>query len=149
MTDETRQPTRDELLAMAYVDGELDTEERGEVERRMGAEPALAREVAQLQKLAVIARQTAPPEPMDHEWQRLESGFVQPGGRLLGFLFLIVAGLGMAGWLAYEIAVDSEMPLGMKVLLGLGSLGLFLLFFVVLRGRLRTLPYDPYTEVKR
>ena len=36
-----------------------------------------------------------------------------------------------------------------KTLLGSAVTGLVLLFLVVLRGRLRTLPHDPYTKVQR
>ena len=149
MTDREREPTRDELLAMAYVDGELDRAAREELERRMADEPALAREVAELKKLEVIARQTAPPEPMDHEWNRLRKGLVHRGGHLVGFLFLALGSIGLAVWGMIGVLRDDETELTAKVLLSLLILGALTLFLVILRGRLRTLPYDPYTEVQR
>lgn len=149
MTDREREPTRDELLAMAYVDGELDRATRAEMDRRMASEPALAREVAELKRLEVIARQTAPPEPMDHEWNRLKRGLVHRGGHFVGFLLLALGSLGLAAWGVIGVLRDEETELTGKVLLSLLILGALTLFLVVLRGRLRTLPYDPYTEVQR
>ena len=143
-----REPTRDELLAMAYADGELPADARRELEERMAHEPALRREVAELRKLEVLARQVAPREPKDHEWDRLESGIVHPAGIGLGFLALFVGVLGITIWGGWELAV-SDLELLPKILLFLILGGFVLLFLVVLRARLRTIPYDPYTEVKR
>lgn len=149
MTDTKREPTRDELLAMAYVDGELERAAREDFEHRMATEPALVREVAELRKLEVIARQTAPPEPMDYEWRRLGRGGVHRGGHFLGFLFLALGSLGLSGWAAVEILRAEDLAPFPKICLALGVLGAVILFLVILRGRLRTLPYDPYTEVER
>jgi len=144
----SREPSRDELLAMAYVDGELAPEARAEVEARMATESALAGEVAQLQKLAVLARQVAPREPKDYEWDRLNKELVHSTGLSLGWILTIVGVFGLAlvgivGVLRAEI--HPIVKLCSCVALG----GLLLLFLFTLRGRLRTLPYDPYTEVER
>ena len=149
MTQEKREPTRDELLAMAYVDGELADDARTEFEARLASEPALLREVAELKKLEVIARQTAPPEPIDHEWKRLEKEVVHAGGHFLGFLLAALGTLGLAGWGMLEVFRDDELTLVPKLLIGMTIGGFAVLFLVILRARLRTLPYDPYTEVQR
>lgn len=141
-------PTRDELLAMAYADDELDPDARIEFEKRMGSEAALRREVAELKKLAVIARQAAPREPIDDEWDRLDRGLVHRGGLSLGFLALFTGVVGLAAWLGWQLAT-SELQPAVKVLVFLPIGGLVLIFLLVLRARLRTMPYDPYTEVKR
>ncbi len=143
-----REPTQDELLAMAYVDGELEEGARRELERRMEGEPALRREVAELRKLAVIARLTTPPEPMDHEWRALERDWIHAGGSRLG---LSLVGVGVAAgtlWLCFELFA-SEAALLAKLAGAAGLIGVLILFLVTLRARLRTLPYDPYTEVER
>lgn len=149
MTDTKREPSRDELLAMAYVDGELDDGARAEFEGRLASEPALLREVAELKKLEVIARQTAPPEPIDHEWKRLDKEVVHTGGHFLGFLVATLGTLGLAGWGMLEVFRDDELAILPKLLIGMTIGGFALLFLVILRARLRTLPYDPYTEVQR
>lgn len=148
MKAEDREPTRDELLAMAYADGELADEARTEFEQRLAKEPALAREVATLKRLELIARRTAPKEPMDHEWDRLRRDTVHRGGTSLGFTMLLVGTLGAAGWAVVELAL-SELALLPKLLALLAVGGLAVLFLVTLRARMRTLPYDPYTEVQR
>ena len=63
----------------------------------------------------MIARQTAPPEPMDHEWNRLRKGLVHRGGHFLGFLFLAL--LAAQGFdLVRANALKLPMILGFTVL---------------------------------
>jgi anti-sigma factor RsiW len=148
MSERERHPTRDQLLAMAYVDDELEEEARQELDQRMANEPELRREVAELQALNVIARRIAPPEPMDHEWAELEREPLQRGAGWLGMALVLVGTVGVGGWTIFEI-VASDLPLFPKVSVTALLAGLFLLLATVLRGRLRTLPFDPYTKVKR
>jgi len=146
--DRPREPSRDELLAMAYVDGELPAEEAGSFEKRLATEPALAREVAELQKLGILARQVAPPEPKDHEWARIERGVIHGTGWTLGWILTAFGSLALA--VAGVLCVwTSDVDPRIKFCLCVASLGLLILFLLVLRARLRTLPFDPYTEVKR
>ncbi len=142
------EPTRDQLLAMAYVDGELTDEARAELERRLASEPGLRREVVELQKLELIARSAAPQEPMDHEWERLAVEPLQRGTLALGWILLLAGTLGLGGF-ALFLLFSSDAPLAVKCLLGALVAGGALLLLATLRARLRTLPYDPYTEVKR
>ena len=142
-------PTSDQLAAMAYVDGELAPQACRELEARLASSPMLAREVAELQRLAVLARLAAPPEPMDSEWQRIRLDPLQRAALPLGWLTF---GLGLAGlalvslWLFLS---DPAVPSALRWLGGLAALGLGVLFASVLRNRLRTLPFDPYRDVER
>jgi len=148
MTSTEREPSHDELLAMAYADGELDPRERGAFEQRLAASPALAREVARYQRLQTLASQMAPPEPMDHEWRRLSRDPVQRLLLVFGWILLALASGTLLVWSEYSIAV-SHMSLVPKLALGGFLLGATLLAAAVLRARLRTRPYDRYTEVQR
>ena len=148
MTAAETHPTRDELLAMAYVDDELAPEARAEVERRMATEPTLAREVARYQGLAVLARQVAPPEPMDHEWRRLEREPLHRTSTVAGWVLLCLGALGLGAWVVYELLIAPIGPLP-KALACAVVVGVLVLFLATLRARLRTLPYDPYLEVQR
>ena len=143
-----REPTRDELLAMAYADGELDAQARARFEQRLAAEPALAREVADLKRLELLARHAAPPEPMDHEWERLARSSGQRGLWSAGWLLFGAGLLGLAAWglTCLECAQVSWVP---KVLVPLAILGALLLVGAAVRARARTLRYDPYRDVKR
>lgn len=148
MTAPETEPTRDELLAMAYVDGELDEAARVEFDARLRAEPALLREVSELRQFGVIARQVAPPEPMDYEWERLDKEVLYGGSQRLGLFLIALAAAGFALLGVITIWASSLEPVP-KFLVGALLLGLSLVFLATLRGRLRTLPHDPYTEVRR
>jgi anti-sigma factor RsiW len=148
MKPSEREPSRDELLAMAYADGELAGEERAAFERRLAEDVQLAREVARYQSLQVLARQAAPPEPMDFEWRRLARDPLQRALAFGGWLLAALGALGLVAWGEYVVAV-SDMPLLPKLALGGLVLGIALLFAAAIRARLRTHAYDPYTEVQR
>lgn len=148
MTTRDAHPTRDELLAMAYVDGELERGAQAEFHARVAREPALARLVVEYQRIELAARQAAPPEPMDHEWRRLSEDGVQQAGLGAGWFLLAAGGIGLAGWVSFEV-LRSDLPALVKLLLAALALGFTILFLLTLRGRLRTLPYDPYTKVER
>jgi anti-sigma factor RsiW len=143
-----REPTREELLAMAYVDGELDPAARREFEALLPGRSDLAREVVQFQRLALLAREVAPPEPMDFEWRRLAQDPLHRAGSGLGFFLLSAGALGLLGWGSVAL-FTSELELVTKALIFALLLGATLLFVATLRARLRTLPFDPYTEIQR
>jgi anti-sigma factor RsiW len=143
-----REPTRDELLAMAWVDGELAGEERESFERRLAEEEALRREVGELQRLALLARASRPCEPMDFEWARLRRDPLQRTAVVLGFALLALGVLGLSV-LALVALETAHVPLLVKAL-GLAlAFGLALLGLAALRARLATRRYDPYREVER
>ena len=141
-------PHRDELLAMAYVDGELSREDRVAFEARMEREPGLVREVAAQQRLAVLARAAAPREPLDVEWQRIASSTLHRVGLPLGWTLLALGAAGLAVWCAYEVAIA---PIGLapKLLTAVLAAGFLVLFLLAVRARMATKPFDPYDGVKR
>jgi len=141
-------PTPDELLAMAYVDGELHGEQRASFEARLASDPRLLREVAEHNSLAVLARQVTPKEPMDHEWERMEQetlhGAVLPMSLVLSAAGAI--GLILCGMLGI---LFSDLPIMLRLFFLLLMGGLASAFLLVLRARIRTHHLDPYTSVKR
>jgi anti-sigma factor RsiW len=141
-------PTPAELLAMAYVDGELAPAERAAFEARLEREPALVREVAAQQRLAVLARAAAPREPIDREWAAIERSMITRAGVPLSWALLALGVAGLASWCAFEVACC---PIGWipKVLTGAIASGFLLLFLLALRTRLRTKAFDPYDDVRR
>lgn len=143
-----RDPHPDELLAMAWVDDELDVAARAAFEARLADEPALRREVAALRKLEVLARSAAPPEPADHEWEALRRDPLQRGTLGIGWLLAIFGGLGLSACALWLLLTSGLAAAPKACLVGL-VVGLALLFLAVLRARLRLLPHDPYTEVRR
>lgn len=133
---------------MAYVDGELAPAERAEFEALLATRRDLQLEVVTLRKLELLARSIAAPEPIDHEWKRLERDPLQRSSITLGFAALGLGALGLCAWAGYQVWVG-DMPLLLKCLVGALCAGVLILFLATLRGRLRTLPYDPYTEIER
>jgi len=144
----TREPTRDELLAMAYVDGELTSAAHAEFEARLGTSAELRREVSALKELELLARAAAPTEPQDHEWQALARDPLHRGALGLGWT-LLVLGLGGALVLGAYALLASDAPLWCKLVCLALALGFALLLGATLRARLRTAPLDPYRKVQR
>jgi anti-sigma factor RsiW len=143
-----REPSADELTAMAYADGELSEAELKVFEQRLSAEPDLGRAVAHYRELEVMARQMAPPEPADHEWERLSGELSQRAGLRLGHGLVLLGVIGLMGLATVEWA-RSELDPAAKALTGALGLGLCVLAALVARARLRTLPFDPYRNIKR
>lgn len=148
MKPNEREPSQDELTAMAFADGELGAAEHAAFELRLADDPRLAREVARYRSLQVLARQVAPPEPMDFEWRRLARDPLQRALTFGGWLLAALGALVLVAWGEYVVAI-SDMPLVPKLALGGLVLGIALLFAAAIRERLRTRAYDPYTEVQR
>jgi len=143
------EPTKEQLLAMAYADGELEESARKEFEQQLAARPDLAREVVQLNRLHVLARQMAGPEPMDYEWARLARDPFHRAGIGGGLLLLLIGAVGLTGWLGWEIGASDDLDPVVKLLLWALLGGGVLMLLASIRARLRTLPYDPYTEIQR
>lgn len=142
------EPTRDELFAMAYADGELQGAEREAFERRLAERADLRLAVAHQRRLAVLARNAAGPEPMDHEWRALARDPLQRAGLGLGWA-LLLGGLALGlGWGLYAVWT-SELAPALRLGLCAAALGFALLLGGALRARLRTRANDPYTELQR
>ncbi|MFN0243777.1 MAG: hypothetical protein ACKVWV_12875 [Planctomycetota bacterium] len=148
MNSAEREPTSDELLAMAYADGELDPDARTAFEARMRSDAALAREVAAQQRLHQLARHVAGPEPMDAEWERIARASGYRASLGIGASLLTLGALSLGVWAAYAL-VTSSLALVPKLALGALIAGLFVLTVRAWLARRRTRPYDPYTEVRR
>lgn len=141
-------PSRDELLAMAFVDDQLDHEARAAFSQRMKDEPELAREVAALKRLDLFARHAAPPEPIDLAWETIDRSPSQRAALGLGWLLLFAGLLGILAVLVLDL-VHSGLPWWQKASLAGVFGGLFLVFVAILRRRVQSRALDPYTAVKR
>ncbi|HIG12704.1 MAG: hypothetical protein ABGY71_13680 [bacterium] len=148
MTTTRGHPSRDDLLVMAYVDGELAAEDREPFEERLASEEHLAREVAGYRRLAAVTRQCAPPEPGDHEWNRLQGDSTRRLLLWLGWALAVAGGVGFCAWTAFEV-YRSDMALGGKLALGAVCSGLLLLLLIKWRDSRRLSPFDSYTDVQR
>jgi anti-sigma factor RsiW len=139
---------RDQMLAMAYVDGELEVDQRRRFESRLAVEPALGKEVEELRKLALLSRRSIPPEPEDREWQRLGRDPLHRKGLRLGLWLCILAVTGFAAILSVTV-LGSQEHWALQLFLVSGAAGVCLLALLTLRERLAVLPHDPYRKVHR
>jgi anti-sigma factor RsiW len=143
-----REPTPDELLAMAYADGELGPQARASFEARLAREPALCSEVAALRALELLARQSAPPEPLELGRLAIER---EPASRALsavGWTLVAAGALCAAAVCSYGLWTCG-LPLPAKLGLSALALGGALLAVRAWRVRAKTLHLDPYRHVKR
>lgn len=146
---EGAEPTADQLLAMAYADGELAPDERRAFEARLARDPGLGREVAQHRALEVLARRVAPAEPLDHEWRRLALDPLQRGTVGAGWALLLVGAFGLAGLAMWRFVRDESIdPVERGLVLALVA-GAAALLVAAVRARLKTLHLDPYRNVER
>lgn len=143
-----REPNADDLRVMAYVDGELATIERRNFEEELSTRADLRRDVARLQRLNVLARHAAGPEPLDHEWRALELDPLQRAGFGFGFVLVCAGALAFGGVLVSWLWTSSA-QVALKFALSAVALGLAALFLATLRARLRTRHLDPYTDIER
>ncbi len=148
MKHESDEPEKDQMLAMAYVDGELEVTERRRFESRLAVEPGLEKEVAELREFALLARRTIPPEPEDREWQKLGQDPLHRRGLRLGLWLCILAVAGFAAALGDSVLSSSE-HWAMQLFLLSGAAGVCLVTLLTLRERLAVLPHDPYRKVHR
>ena len=144
-----RAPTEDELLSMAYADGELSPEERLTFEQRLSEEPTLARHVAEYLALDVISRRVAPREPQDHEWARLQLEPLFAGTLSTGWKLVIAGSLATLALTVFGVATNEGLSIFMRLAILTALLGFVLLFLTVLMRRLRTFELDPYRHVER
>ncbi len=142
-------PGEDELLAMAYADGELDPDEAAAFVTRLRAEPELLRLVAEHRALDVLARQVGLPEPAEIDWSNLREDRTYRGTTLAGWVLVIASAAVGAAMASGAFLFDDTVPAPARILAGASVLGLALLFSSVLRRRLRAIPLDPYRHLQR
>ena len=141
-------PSTDELLAMAYADGELSPEARRGFETRLAHEARLRVLVADQQRIAILAREAAPSEPLELATLIVERGtphsFLASFGRAL--LGLAIAWL--AVWMGLACFEGAWRPPIAGAALA-ATLGLALLALRAWLVRRATHHLDPYRDVRR
>jgi hypothetical protein len=148
MTPAAQHPSRDELLAMAYVDDQLDPAAKAEFEGGLSREEALREEVTALRRLDLIARTAAPPENIDIAWKEVDESPSQTSLIGLGWVATVLGAIGMAA-IGIQLITQARIPLWERASIVFLVSGLTVLFLAIARRRWRTRHMDPYTSVKR
>jgi len=148
VTSSARAPTTDELLAMAYADGELAPEAERAFEARLAGDARLRVLVADQRRIAVLAREAAPSEPLELASIAIERGAPFSLLAFAGRALLVLAGLWTILWLCLACFESARRPpiAGAALALALG-LGLLALRAVLVRRA--TVHLDPYRDLRR
>ena len=140
-------------LMMAYLDDELDENQRREFEHHLaGCSPCRA-EIAEFKQLKQITDSVTLTEPEDRMWEQYWGGVYNRIERGIGWVLFSVAGILLViygGFTAIEKVIRDP---GVSMLLKVGLLallaGLAILFVSVLRERAYFWTRDRYKDVRR
>lgn len=133
---------------MAYLDGELSPREAREFEQLMEAHPEWREQVKSMADVvgATSRLKLRRPDPTtwDRYWEEIDSRLQ----RRLGWVLLLIGGLSLMllGIVKVFALADNWMVQSSMLLV---LLGMAVLFFAVLRGRLLEVPRDRYGKVRR
>lgn len=149
MSDSDSPLTQHQMQLMAYIDDEMSAQERAEFEKQLALDANLAAEVADFRRLEDITKALQVAEPSDHEIRRFWETFYNRSEWRLGWV-LLVAGLAvLSGWGLFELLGNPGLPAIAKVAIVAALFGSSILFWNVLRIKLRTHRLDRYRGVIR
>lgn len=140
-------------LMMAYLDNELDDEQRRTFEQHLSSCSVCANELKEFQKLKQLTDNVTLIEPEDRIWQqywssiynRMERGFGWILFSVAAILLIIYGGFKMIEEIIKDQTVGALLKVGLLALI----VGLAILFVSVLRERLYFWKKDRYKDVRR
>jgi predicted anti-sigma-YlaC factor YlaD len=140
-------------LMMAYLDKELDEEQRRAFEEHLASCPECAREMKEFAKLKQVTDSVTLVEPEDRLWEQYWGGIYNRIERRIGWMLFSIAGILLTiygGFKAIEELVRDP-AVGMLLKIGLLVLiaGLAVLFVSILRERIYFWSRDRYKDVRR
>ena len=147
----TCQNYRDSM--MAYLDNELDDEQRQAFEAHLASCSKCSEELEEFKKLKQITDSVELAEPEDRIWQQYWGGVYNRVERGIGWVVFSVAGILLliyGGFTAIEILI-TDPGVGLLLKVGLLALlaGLAILFVSVVRERIYFWSKDRYKDVRR
>ncbi|CAN5505580.1 hypothetical protein BH09SUM1_BH09SUM1_01540 [soil metagenome] len=133
---------------MAYLDGELSPQDRAAFEALLEQHPEWREEAAEMAEIVGATKQVKlrPPDPTiwDNYWEEIDSRIERKVGWLItsiGAALLMLLGI----WKVMMFAQNDLVRLGILMVV----VGMALLFFAVIRGRLVELPKDRYRRIRK
>ena len=140
-------------LMMAYMDNELDDDQRRAFEEHLAGCPQCAKEMEEFTKLKRLTDSVALLEPEDRIWDqywgsvynRIERGFGWIIFSVAAIVLLIYGGFKMIEELIRDETVGLLLKVGLLTLL----VGLAILFVSILRERIYFWRRDRYKDVRR
>jgi len=140
-------------LMMAYLDNELDEQQKRTFEEHLAGCPECTRDLAEFRKLKKMTDCVAFVEPEDRVWDQYWGNVYNRFERGVGWILFSVAAIALliyGGFQAIENIIQDP-TIGMLMKTGLLALlgGLAILFVSVLRERLYFWSRDRYRDVRR
>jgi predicted anti-sigma-YlaC factor YlaD len=140
-------------LMMAYLDNELDDEQRQAFEQHLASCPDCATEMKEFAKLKQVTDRVGLAEPEDRVWEqywgnvynRIERGIGWTLFSIAGILLVVYGGFKAIENIVNDPTVGLLLKIGLLVLLA----GLAILFVSVLRERIYFWSKDRYRDVRR
>jgi predicted anti-sigma-YlaC factor YlaD len=140
-------------LMMAYLDSEIDDEQRRVFEEHLASCPQCSREMREFQKLKQLTDNVTLVEPEDRIWEQYWGGVYNRVERSLGWILFSVAAILLTIYGGFEliekIIRDQTVGILLKVALLVLIAGLAILFVSVLRERIYFWKKDRYKDVRR
>jgi len=140
-------------LMMAYLDNELNEEQRQAFEHHLAECSACRKEIAEFETLKKITDDVTLAEPEDRMWQQYWGGVYNRIERGIGWVLFSVAGILLViygGFTAIEKVIkDPSVSMLLKVGLLALLAGLAILFVSVVRERAYFWTRDRYRNVRR
>ena len=140
-------------LLMSGLDGELNEEEREELERLLSTDSKLRDEWNRLSRVKEVTQSMALRKPPDEVWEDYWASVYSRLERGVGWILVSVGGIVLVFYGAWQgvqaLIADAEMPWFLKGAILATTVGLVVLFVSVLREKLFIRARDPYKDVQR
>jgi anti-sigma factor RsiW len=143
------EPNEKQLMLMAWLDGELSSEERGRFETMLRDDPALAAEAAQQRALVDMTKSLHNLEPTEGEMRRFWASFYNRTEWQVAWVLLTAGLLGLVGEGIYLLLTAQSLSWVIKTAALSTLAGGVLLVWNTARLKMRTSRFDRYRGVMR
>lgn len=140
-------------LSMAWLDDELEKEERRAFEKHLEECPACRAELEPLRGVKEVTTRMKLADLEDREWRRYGNLVYHRIERGAGWALFSLGSILLLAWIGWELFAgllkDDSIPVVGRAGIGCALLGLVILFVGVVRQRLHARRRDPYRGVER
>ena len=136
-------------LISGYIDGELDPEQRAQVEAHLAECGACRDEVARYREMAEVVDTMRFREPPDDVWRQYWQGVYNRLERGTGWVIFVIGLAVLVAFGVYEFVTDPGVGALVKVLVATPIVGLIVLFISVWREKWIVNRSDKYKDVQQ
>jgi anti-sigma factor RsiW len=137
----------------AYLDDELEPEERRAFEGQLAHDAGLREEVEAMRAMKSVMSGMRLRELPDRAWDDYRKRTYNRLERRVGWILLSIGAMVLVGYGLYELVVflvaDAELAWWIRAAIGAACVGFAILLVSVIRERIFVWKRDPYREVER